>query len=36
LIPAGRDSRNEQDLTAQHDALVTLGVDEPNIYVDHG
>lgn len=29
-------STNEQDLTAQFDALKGLGVDEDNIHVDHG
>jgi len=31
-----RVSTAEQDLTAQRDALVRLGVDESRIFVDHG
>ncbi len=31
-----RVSTSEQDLTAQRDGLLGLGVDEKQIYVDHG
>ena len=37
-IPIGyaRVSTDEQDLTAQHEALADLGVDPARVYVDHG
>jgi DNA invertase Pin-like site-specific DNA recombinase len=35
-IGYARVSTEEQDLTAQRNALVTLGVDRDRIYVDHG
>src|ERR1700720_4335917 len=36
LIGYARCSTDAQDLTAQHDALTTLGVKPNRIYVDHG
>ena len=36
LIGYPRVSTYEQDLTAQRNALVKLGVDDRNIYTDHG
>jgi DNA invertase Pin-like site-specific DNA recombinase len=36
LIGYARVSTDAQDLTAQHDALIALGVTEERIYVDHG
>ena len=36
LIGYARVSTYEQDLTAQRNALVKLGVDDRNIYTDHG
>ena len=36
LIGSARVSTDEQDLTAQREALATLGVGTERIYVDHG
>lgn len=36
LIGYARCSTDQQDPTAQHDALTTLGVSPARIYVDHG
>jgi DNA invertase Pin-like site-specific DNA recombinase len=36
LVGYARYSTDQQDLTAQHDALMGLGVDAERIYVDHG
>jgi DNA invertase Pin-like site-specific DNA recombinase len=36
LIGYARCSTDAQDLTAQHDALTTLGMKPNRIYVDHG
>ncbi|MEJ7742111.1 MAG: recombinase family protein [Nocardioidaceae bacterium] len=36
LIGYARCSTDEQDLTAQHDGLLGLGVEAARIYVDHG
>ncbi len=36
LIGYARVSTDEQDLTAQHEALADLGVDPARVYVDHG
>ena len=36
LVGYARCSTDNQDLTAQRDALAALGVDESRIYVDHG
>ncbi|XAS68212.1 recombinase family protein [Micrococcaceae bacterium Sec5.7] len=36
LVGYARVSTEEQDLTAQRDALATLGVEPKRIYVDHG
>ncbi len=36
LIGYARCSTEQQDLTAQHDGLITLGVSPTRIYVDHG
>ena len=36
LVGYARWSTDQQDLTAQHDALLGLGVASDRIYVDHG
>ncbi len=36
LVGYGRCSTEQQDLTAQRDALLSLGVEAERIYVDHG
>jgi Resolvase, N terminal domain len=36
LVVYARCSTDEQDLTAQRDALLSLGVEAERIYVDHG
>jgi hypothetical protein len=36
LIGYARCSTDQQDLTAQHDGLITLGVSPTRIYVGHG
>ena len=36
LVAYARCSTDQQDLTAQRDALVAMGVDPERIYVDHG
>ena len=36
LIGYARCSTDQQDLTAQHDGLITLDVSPTRIYVDHG
>ena len=36
LVGYARCSTNQQDLTAQRDALLGLGVEAERIYVDHG
>lgn len=36
LIGYARCSTDEQDLTAQHDGLLGLGVEAARIYVNHG
>jgi len=36
LVGYARCSTDQQDLTAQRDALVALGVKPSRIYVDHG
>jgi len=36
LVGYARCSTEQQDLTAQHDGLITLGVASERIYVDHG
>lgn len=35
-IGSTRVSTDDQDLTAQHEARIELGVDPKHIYVDHG
>src|SRR6476661_8116382 len=36
LIGYARCSTDQQDITAQHDGLIALGVSPTRIYVDHG
>lgn len=36
LVGYARCSTDQQDLAAQRDALLTLGVEAERIYVDHG
>ena len=36
LVGYARCSTDQQDLTAQHDGLLALGVETERIYVDHG
>ena len=36
LVGYARSSTDQQDLTAQRDALLGLGVEAERIYVDHG
>ncbi len=36
LIGYARCSTDQQDLTAQRDGLLAMGVDPARIYVDHG
>ena len=36
LVGCARCSTDQQDLTAQHDGLLDLGVEADRIYVDHG
>ncbi|RCS91649.1 recombinase, partial [Brevibacterium aurantiacum] len=36
MVGYARVSTEEQDLTAQRDALASLGVEPERVYVDHG